>query len=73
MHKILYNKENKGVDRMSEYIKERDLQRKREYHREWRKKHPESVKAAQMRYWAKKAAEMKISASDSEAETTEIE
>ena len=45
---------------MSEYLKERERQRKREYHREWRKKHPESVKAAQMRYWAKKAAEMKV-------------
>ena len=43
---------------MSEYLKERERQRKREYHREWRKKHPESVKAAQMRYWAKKAAEI---------------
>lgn len=31
----------------------------REYHREWRAKHPESVKAAQMRYWTKKGAEMR--------------
>lgn len=44
---------------MSEYMKDRERQKKREYHREWRKKHPEAVKAAQMRYWAKKAAEMK--------------
>lgn len=29
-------------------------QKKREYHREWRKNHQESVKAAQMRYWSKK-------------------
>ena len=43
---------------MTDYVKERNIQRKREYHREWRKKHPESVKAAQMRYWTKKAAEM---------------
>ena len=49
---------------MSEYLKERERQRKREYHREWRKKHPESVKAAQMRYWAKKAAEIKEAAGD---------
>ncbi len=42
---------------MSEYLKERDKQRKREYHREWRAKHPESVKAAQIRYWMKKLAE----------------
>ena len=45
---------------MNDYITEREIQRKREYHREWRKKHPESVKAAQMRYWTKKAAEMEM-------------
>ena len=32
---------------------------RREYHRKWRRDHPEAVKAAQMRYWAKKAEEMK--------------
>lgn len=32
---------------------------RREYMRRWRSEHPESVKAAQMRYWTKKAAEMK--------------
>lgn len=32
---------------------------RREYMRRWRSEHPESVKAAQMRFWAKKAAEMK--------------
>ena len=47
---------------MTEIMKQREIQRKREYHREWRKKHPESVKAAQMRYWAKKAAEIKEAA-----------
>ena len=50
---------------MNDYIKEREIQRKREYHREWRKKHPESVKAAQMRYWTKKAAEMNECAAES--------
>ena len=44
---------------MSENIKDREIQRKREYHRNWRKNHPESVKAAQVRYWAKKAEEMR--------------
>lgn len=44
---------------MNDYLKERERQRKREYHREWRKNHPESVKAAQMKYWAKKAAEIR--------------
>lgn len=33
-------------------------QRKRDYHREWRKNHPESVMAAQMKYWAKKSAQV---------------
>ena len=47
---------------MNDYLKERERQRKREYHREWRKNHPESVKAAQMRYWAKKAAELREAA-----------
>ena len=30
----------------------------REYIREWRKRNPEKVQAAQERYWAKKAAEI---------------
>ena len=50
---------------MTDYLKERETQRKREYHREWRKKHPESVKAAQVRYWTKKAAEMQQASSES--------
>lgn len=32
---------------------------KREYHREWRKNHPEAIAAHQARYWAKKAELMK--------------
>ena len=43
---------------MTDYARERRLQKKREYYREWRRKNPESVKASQARYWAKKAAEM---------------
>lgn len=31
---------------------------RREYMREWRKKNPEKLRAAQERYWAKKAAEI---------------
>ena len=31
---------------------------RREYAREWRKRNPEKVQAAQERYWAKKAAEI---------------
>ena len=33
------------------------LEARREYFRKWRAEHPESVKASQLRYWAKKAAE----------------
>lgn len=32
---------------------------RREYKREWRKKNPDKVKAANERYWLKKAAERK--------------
>ncbi len=42
---------------MSDYLKERDTQRKREYQRKWRAEHRDSVRAAQMRYWMKKAEE----------------
>lgn len=31
---------------------------RREYMREWRKKNPEKLRAAQERYWVKKAAEI---------------
>lgn len=31
---------------------------RREYQREWRKKNPDKLKAAQDRYWLKKAAEI---------------
>lgn len=31
---------------------------RREYLREWRKKNPDKLKAAQERYWLKKAAEI---------------
>lgn len=35
---------------------------RREYMRRWRAEHPEAVKAAQVRYWTKKAEEMKQAA-----------
>lgn len=34
-------------------------QREREYNRKWRQDHPELVKAAQERFWARKAAEIR--------------
>lgn len=40
---------------MKEVLTEQEKQRRREYHRRWRAEHPEQVKAAQLRYWMKKA------------------
>ncbi len=40
---------------MSEHKNERKAPDRRDYHRRWRAEHPEKVKAAQMRYWTKKA------------------
>ena len=34
------------------------------YKREWARKNPEKVKAAQLRYWAKKAREMQEAEAD---------
>lgn len=31
------------------------IQARREYHREWRRTHPENVAAAQLRFWTRKA------------------
>lgn len=54
---------------MSEYIKEREVQRKREYHRRWRAEHRDSVKAAQLRYWTRKVQRMQEAASQGIIET----
>ena len=35
---------------------------RREYHRKWRKVHPDNVAAANMRFWTKKAAEARSAA-----------
>lgn len=36
------------------------IEARRAYHRKWRKKNPDKVRAAQDRYWAKKARENNI-------------
>lgn len=41
-------------------MQELKKQARREYSREWRKRNPEKVRAAQERYWAKKAAEIAV-------------
>lgn len=42
---------------MTEHEIEEIKKARREYKREWRKRNPEKVKAANERYWLKKAAE----------------
>ena len=44
---------------MTEYTREKQLKKKREYYREWRARNPEKVKASQAKYWARKAEEMR--------------
>lgn len=39
------------------------------YKREWARQNPERIKAAQMRYWLKKAAEAKETETDGDDET----
>lgn len=55
---------------MSEIVND-DVQRKREYHQEWRKNHQESVIASQLRYWMKKAEEAKLTKDILEARSKE--
>ncbi len=55
---------------MNDYLKDREIQRKRAYHKKWRAEHPENVKAAQLRYWMKKAAQMQEKQEDVETRTT---
>ena len=45
---------------------------RREYMRRWRSEHPESVKAAQARYWAKKAESMKNRKDDTTCRNMQI-
>ena len=47
---------------MTEYAREKQLKKKREYYREWRARNPEKVKAANAKYWARKLEEMKTGA-----------
>ena len=51
---------------MTDYAREKRLEKKREYYKKWRAEHTESVKAAQMRYWAKKAEEMRNAAANAD-------
>ena len=42
-----------------EYTAEELRKARNEYYRQWRKKNPEKVKAAQLRYWKRKLEESK--------------
>ena len=60
---------------MTDYARERRLAKKREYYRKWRAEHPETVKASQARYWAKKVEEMRRAAAtpeDTETRNREV-
>ena len=48
---------NKVNDRYHAHISEAALEAKRAYNREWRRKNKDKIRAAQLRYWEKKAAE----------------
>lgn len=50
---------------LSETQREAIKQARREYQREWRRKNPDKVKAAQERHWLRKAAQL---AKEQEAE-----
>lgn len=51
--------ENKIREEIEFEIKEQIRERQRAYKREWRKKNPDKIKAANERYWLKKAAEVR--------------
>lgn len=60
---------------MNDYVKDRQTQRKREYHRKWRAEHQDSVRASQMKYWSRKLAEMQQTAmitADAETRNAEV-
>ena len=45
------------------------LEERKKYFRQWRAKNPDKVKAANRRYWEKKAAQLKAGEADAENET----
>lgn len=51
--------ENKIRAEIELEIREQIRERQQAYKREWRKKNPDKIKAANERYWLKKAAEVK--------------
>ena len=51
--------ENKIRAEIEFEIKEQIRERQRAYKREWRKKNPDKIKAANERYWLKKAEEVR--------------
>ena len=53
---------------MTEYARERHLQKKREYYRKWRADHQESVKRSQAKYWARKLEEASLYTNEVNAE-----
>ncbi len=56
---------------MSEYTREKQLKKKREYYREWRAKNPEKVKASQAKYWTKQLEELKAASAGVECRSAD--
>ncbi len=55
IHFILYNNTQIGGDCLD--MNKKAQEARREYYRKWRHEHPESVRAAQVRFWTRKAQE----------------
>ena len=51
---ILFCIMNIGGERMLNLTAE-EIKARRDYHREWRKNHPDNIREAQLRYWQRKA------------------
>ena len=52
-----------------EEIMKQAREERNRYNREWRRAHPESVKATNAKYWAKRAAARKAAADDGGEDT----
>lgn len=57
---------------MSEYVREQQLKKKREYYKRWRANNPDKVKASQAKYWTRKAEESRSANNDQQNGGTNI-
>lgn len=66
--KALNSKTTKKGSHILSYTDETIKKLQREYLRQWRAKNPDKVKAANRRYWEKKAAKLKVGDNHAENE-----